>query len=370
MMGKHVIRTSDRIGFKKCRRQYDWSGIDRENWVPLRGAKPLEFGTDCHAGWAAYYDPLTWDLLKSPATRDVVLQNVWAEYMKSHKKHRQKAIDASDYDTLGLEQEDDYAERIILARGMFDNYFEWAPLEDNFTPVEVEVDFEVPILDDKGEHYHCDCHGWPVFYQGRLDGIVQDQFGWYWILEHKTTSVMGDTSHLILDEQTGSYAWAIQHMLGVRVLGILYNEALKKVPHAPPQLVSTRKGRNFSIAKDMDTTYELYLDTITKAGEPIVLYEEILNYLKHQGNKFLRRTPVNRNAEELADIGHRIYLEAQDMLDPDLKIYPNPNRFTCMQCAFRSPCIAKNDGSDYEFLLNADFRQRTSVEISARRARA
>ncbi len=58
------------------------------------------------------------------------------------------------------------------------------------------------------------------------------------------------------------------------------------------------------------------------------------------------------------------------MLDPNLRIYPNPNRFTCMQCAFRSPCIAKNDGSDYEFLLNADFRQRTTVEISARRARA
>ncbi len=365
-MGKHIVRTSDRIAFKKCRRAWDWGGIDRENWVPLKGAKPLEFGTDMHAGWAAYYDPLTWKLLSGPG-RDIVLKNVWAEYIRSHLKHKRKAIDASDYDSLSIEQEEDFNERLLLARGMFDNYFKWAPGQDNFTPTHVEVDFEVPILDESGKHYHHE--GDPVFYQGRLDGIVQDAFGWYWVLEHKTAASLGDTAHLVLDEQTGSYAWAIQHMLGVRILGVIYNEAVKKVPHAPPELMKPRMGRNFSIKKDMDTTYELYLNTIVKAGENVDLYEDMLEHLKREGNKFLRRTPVHRNHHELADIGHRIYLEAKDMLE-DPSLYPNPNKFSCSFCAFRSPCLAKNDGSDYQFLLEADFRQRSTVEIEARRARA
>lgn len=367
---KHVVRTSDRIQYKRCRRSYDLGGIDRANFVPLRASKPLEFGTDWHEAMAVYYDPLTWDLLKSPKTREVVQQAARSAFINANRRRMADAKDMND-GYLPIEIEEDFNERIELGLGMLENYLRWAPLNDNFTPTHIEVDFEVPIIvpHSGGEQMLCLCHGWPVFYQGRLDGIVKDSFGWYWILEHKTTGQMGDTSHLELDEQTGSYAWAVQHMLGIRVLGVIYSEALKDVPHPPQELVRPREGRNFSVNKQSNTTYELALDTLVKAKEDISLYADFLEFLKLQGNKFFKRSQVHRNQHELEDIGDRIFYEASEMLSEDTVMYPNPGRFNCSFCAFRQVCIAMNDGSDYKFLLEEGFRLRTDDEIQARRAR-
>lgn len=338
------------------------------NLVPLRPSKPLEFGTDMHEAWAVLYDPDTWHLVKNPKTRPVILETVRQTFINANKEHRALRADpASGY--VNEEDELDFKEREELGLGMLDGYFAWHLGVDDFTPVRVEVDFEVPVLTPSGEEYLCECHGWPVVYQGRLDGIVQDKFGWYWILEHKTAGQLGDTEHLVLDEQTGSYAWAVKQMLGIRVQGVIYNEAVKKVAHVPLRLKRPREGRNFSVNKQQDTTYELALRTLSEAGEDITLYDDFLEYLKLQGNKFFRRTQVHRNEHELKDQGLRIYHEAREMLNPETVPYPNPSRFNCMMCAFRQPCIAMNDGSDWEFLLQEDYRERTEEEVEARRAR-
>lgn len=390
---KYIIRTSDRLSFKRCRRAWNWSSMMRENLVPVRGAKPLEFGTSWHHAMALYYDPLTWHLVKHPKTRPGVLASIKGSFVAHNKATRDQYVDESG--NLDLETEEDFEERKVLGVMMLDHYFEWAIDEDRgLTPVYVEVDFEVPILQPDGKPLFYPAPGgpwdhpysspisdmreamgmeremWPVFYQGRLDGIVTDQFGFYWILEHKTAAQMADTGHLVLDEQTGSYAWALQHQLGIRVSGIIYNEALKDFPEPPQQLVAPRLGRNFSVNKNARTTYELAYKTLVNAGENLELYEDYLGFLKLEGNKFCRRTPVRRNANELKDMGERIYWEALDMLNWNLPLYPNPSRFACMQCAFRSPCIAKNEGSDYQFILDEGFRHRTDVEVNARRARA
>ena len=367
-MNKHIVRTSDRLQWKKCRRSHHFGSIMHRNLVPVRTAKPLEFGTDWHEGMACLYDPDTWALVRNLKTRGPILESVRQVFINANNTHMKKNADeATGY--IDQEVRDDYVEREALGLGMLDGYFSWQIDIDNFTPTHIEVDFEVPIIDDAGNEMLCMCHGWPVMYQGRLDGIVQDSFGWYWILEHKTAAQLADTQHLQLDEQTGSYAWAVQQMLGIRVQGVIYNEAVKKVAHPPLELMSTRQGRNFSVNKQQDTTYELALTTLTKAGEDLDLYDDFLTYLKLQGNKFYRRTQVHRNIHELQDQGRRIYWEAREMLDPGTVPYPNPSRFNCMMCSFRQPCIAMNDGSDYEFLLEEDYRIRTKDEVDARRAR-
>jgi hypothetical protein len=209
----------------------------------------------------------------------------------------------------------------------------------------------------------CECHGWKVFYQGRIDGIVKDHLGYYWILEHKTTGMMATTEFLDLDDQCGSYAWALRQ-LGIPVKGVIYNEALKDFPGPPKELVRPREGRNFSVNRQQRTTYEVYLETITRAGENIALYDEFLHYLQQEGNPFFRRTQVHRSETELTNLGNRIYDEACDMLDPGLRIYINPGRFTCQFCSFRMPCVSKQEGSDYEFILNELYIQGDPVEGS------
>lgn len=367
MVDKHIIRTSDRLAWKKCRRQHLFGSIMHRNLVPVRGSKPLEFGTDWHEAMGVLYDPLTWPLLKKNPTRNVILQSVVETFIRANLAHR--ATYADDNGGISIDVEQDFDEREALGVGMLEAYFGWQAGIDNFKPTHVEVDFEVPILTPRGEEYYCECHNWPVVYQGRLDGIVQDAFGWYWILEHKTAAQSGPTEHLVLDEQTGSYAWAIRHMLGIRVQGVIYNEAFKKVPHPPIELVRQTEGRNFSVNKNQDTTYEIAIETLSEAGEKLELYADFLEYLKLQGNKFFRRTQVHRNTYELEDQGLRIFHEAREMLNPETVPYPNPSRFNCNMCAFRAPCIAMNDGSDYEFLLQEDYRERTKEEVDARRAR-
>lgn len=339
------------------------------NLVPLRGAKPLEFGTDWHEGMAVLYDPATWSLVMSLKTRKAILESVRQTFIQANAKHRAKYADDTGY--VNIDVEADFKEREELGLGMLDAYFDWQIGIDEFTPTHVEIDFEVPILTPDGGEYHCECHGWPVVYQGRIDSIVQDKFGWYWILEHKTAAQMGPTEHLQLDEQTGSYSWALMQMLGLRVQGVIYNQAVKKVPHAPLELLRPQKGRNYSVNKQQDTTYEIAVSTLSKAGEDLTHpdYVNFLEYLKLQGNKFFRRTQVHRNLHELEDQGKRIFWEARDMLNPDTVPYPNPSQFHCMWCAFRQPCIAMNDGSDYEFLLEEEYRNRTQEEVDARRAR-
>lgn len=367
-MSSHIIRTSDRLQWKRCRRSHHFSSIMHQNLVPNRTAKPLEFGTDWHEAMASLYDPDTWALVRDSKTRGPILESVRQVFVNANFGHRANHADP-DSGYIDQEVRDDYDERQTLGLLMLDGYFDWSIDVDEFTPVHVEVDFEVPILTPEGTEMYCDCHDWPVVYQGRLDGIVQDAFGWYWILEHKTAGQFGDTEHLQLDEQTGSYAWAIQRMLGIRVQGVIYNEAVKKVAHPPQELMRPREGRNFSVNKQADTTYELALRTLTKAGEDLELYDDFLGYLKLQGNKFFRRTQVHRNIHELKDQGLRIYYEAKEMISPDTVPYPNPSRFNCMMCSFRQPCIAMNDGSDYQFLIEEDYRIRTKDEVDARRAR-
>jgi hypothetical protein len=82
-----------------------------------------------------------------------------------------------------------------------------------------------------------------------------------------------------------------------------------------------------------------------------------LNYLREIGDEnFIIRKPVRRNRHQLRNAGYRLYLETLDMLDPNLRIYPNiSNSFKCLNCAFRAPCMAKEDGSDWEQLINDNY---------------
>lgn len=345
MPSKHVIRTSDRLFFKRCREAWNFGSSQRLGYSPAVTPKPLEFGIAMHEAWDIYYDPDYWHL-----PQDFKHRLMRSKFFETVRKQKKAYEDIKD--DLPWELEEEFKERLELGLGMIDHYVKWAPTVDKgFKPVKTEIEFEVPILDPFGYQMTCKCHGWDVFYQGRIDGIVQDEFGYYWILEHKTAGQLQDPRFLVLDEQCGSYAWALRS-LGVRVKGVIYNEALKAWPSRPTPLKMPREGRNFSVNRQQRTTYEVYLDTLVEHGENISLYEDFLSFLREQGNPFFRRTQVHRSDKELDNLGHRIYMEALDILDPDLHIYPSPTRMNCQGCSYREPCVMKQEGSDYEFLLN------------------
>ena len=356
-MGKLIVRTSDRGIFRSCRQEWDWSSKIRQNLEPSQRYAPFEDGTTWHAGMEVYYNPMTWHLLGSDETASAVHQNAREMLVTTHEGSVKEASRLMGGNELPDERLEEYADRLKILQGMLENYFVWAPTADNFKPIKIEIEFEVPIyLPGTITPYTID--GNEVVYQGRLDGIVQDQQGRYWILEHKTAGQFRDTEWLELDPQCGSYAWAIQEQLHVPIAGVIYSQAKKAVPEPPAMLVATRQGRNFSVNKQQNTTYDLYMQTLEKHGESVERYTDMLNFLRVQDNTFFRRIEVYRNSASLKYMGETIYKEAVEMLN-NPSIYPSPGMFNCNYCRFREPCIAKQNGYDFEFILDELYIQRS-----------
>jgi hypothetical protein len=197
---------------------------------------------------------------------------------------------------------------------------------------------------------------------------MQDEFGNLWIVDWKTAARLsgqeeGDApdEYILLDDQITSYVWALW-VLGYKVAGFIHHEIKKAFPVEPEPNKVMRKGCWYSVNKMQNTSYDLYLETISE-GDPAGLasgaYNDFLEYLFNEGTRYYSRKRVPRNRAELESAGKNIWLEACDITSPDLRIYPSPGRFACTFCAYRQPCLGTNQGEDVEYLFLSNFEQRT-----------
>ena len=373
---KHIIRTSDRIQFKRCRRAWDIGSKIRQNYEPIAMRTPLEFGTAIHSFQEVYYDPekWTWD----PEVRYELAKQAFLGELKNQKQlHlRNRGLEYPD-EELRLE----FLDREVLGLGMIAHYHQWAPQEDaklGLTPVYSEIEFEAPILVPKGEEDNLppgfraaeetrqlqkytwveEAEAWlwvSVFYQGRIDAIWQDSNGNYWLVDHKTTArMMTDSQFLELDEQMKSYAWAVQVKLGIKIHGVIYQELYKGFPQEPKALANVRKGCSYSTAKNQDTSYliakKFFQENDTYAYEH-GLYDDYLQFLKYEGKQYFHRWNLRYHQRELENLEEQICWEAIDMLN-DPRCYPNPQRYgdNCTWCDHRMLCIVMNEGGDQEWV--------------------
>lgn len=395
----HSIHTSERLSFRGCRRRWDW--IHNERWYPTVTPKPLEFGTAYHKGMETWYDPELWD--KDPETREqlaiVAFVQVCKEQYAAYLKANAGSIDP--------EAEEDYKERIELGKGMIRYHCRNVSptLDKGFRPYATEIEFEVPITDEEGKQLWCKCdncweryyvwtqtlpdveegkkHPWkvvdqesargiwmglPITYGGRIDMLAIDENGRYWVFDWKTAARLsgqeeGDSSdeYIVLDDQITSYLWALW-TLGLDVAGFVHHETKKAFPIEPEPNKTQRKGCWFSVNKQQNTSYELYVKTVSEndpTGYADGSYDDFLEWLKNSGPRFYSRKQVARSREELANAGRNIMLEALEMTNPKIRIYPSPGRFACSFCAFRQPCIGMNRDEEIEYMLRTNFERRT-----------
>ncbi len=329
-----IIRTSDRGRFKRCRQLWDFESPMRQGYRYTPGIKALDFGIAVHKGLEVYYDPERFENYPREG-REWLAK---AAFLASCNEHKARILSAQP--DMALETETDFEERKTLGLGMLEHYFLWAADHDHdFRPIKSEIEFEVPIP------------GLDAVYQGRIDMIIEDLSGSYWIVDHKTAAQFGETTYLDLDVQASSYCWAIQKQLNIPINGIIYNEIRKTVPKDP------RVNANGSLSKDKNqrTSAYLYRKKLIELGLDTTPYTEYLDHLE-QSQNFFRRTTVYRSVAELARVEYLIGLEARDMLDPAVRIYPNPTKFNCQGCAFFTPCLALMDGSDVDWVLNTSGR--------------
>lgn len=399
----HSIHVSERRSFRGCRRRWAW--IFRDLWYPQTTAKPLEFGVSYHKAAEFWYDPDFWG-----NDRDVrmieTLQVFKVECEKQLKAYKQ-GVAAGKIQQFEEDEvvERDYKDRIELGQGMLREMFKTsAELDHDFyTPVGVEVKFEVPISTEDGETIWCKCdrcvkkarayhasmgegnaehfdalidvhgqdkwRGLPVTFGGRIDMLAQDIYGRYWIFDWKTAARLSTgeagspDDYLWFDDQITGYCWAMR-VLGLDVAGFVYHEQKKAMAEEPEPLKRPYKGALYSQNRSKDYDYTVYKTTVQEndpSGYAAGVYDEYLAYLLDTGSVFYKRHVIHRNEEELAEAGRNIAYEAEEITNPNLRIYPSSGRFSCGFCAFKEPCLMKNRGEDYTYTLESLFEKRKKL---------
>jgi len=185
-----------------------------------------------------------------------------------------------------------------LGYNMLKYYFEeFAPENDDFEVLSVEQEIQARVKTPTGHASH-------VLFGGRVDGTVSRQKQ-NLIMEHKTAASV-DTNGLILDEQMSAYMWGSREM-GMQIDGVIYNILRKVNPYS------------------------------ARSKAP-----------------YVHREIIYRNETELKNQGKQLYQEAQDIRSCK-NFYRTPSRDCNWKCDYRNLCIASLDGSDVDYLIEANY---------------
>lgn len=387
----HLVRGSERSAKRRCLRMWDLGW--RQGWQPHVHAQALEFGTAIHAGMQAIYEPATW----GQTTPEQKLVNAIEAFTSCCNEQRDRYLIATSQTRLTWDGKEDYPNRVELGKHMLEYYvLHIHPKEDvGLRPVKVEQKFQVPILNANGEQLQCwnspTCGqrhkpGALVFQVGRIDAIMEDIIrGGLYPLDWKSvggdkavdgnekqTSRFSRPDLMWTHDQLGPYCFALRYGMktesrpGLDVRGFILAEIRKDYPRVPIALKRRNGGGLFSQSKNQATTFEIYSAYVMEHDQDGYYdgaYNEFLEWLQSkEAPLFHQRIRVEKTPQSLKAIGHNLAIEVENMLRPDLGIYPEPGPITCPRCAYRDPCDMMMMGLDHRYTLNSGFHQESRYD--------
>lgn len=340
-----VIRTSDRISFRECRRRWGWSSHLRHNLEPKSAASPLWLGTGVHYALEDFHGYKHFPTISA----------AFLEYVEACRRMPGDALPM------------DYRELVELGVGMLNYYVGWLEGRDPMTTLwvdgvpQVEVEARIPLPPIEGLP--------PLEYGVKLDRVCRAINGDLWVQDWKT-AIRLETEHLDNDPQTAAYCWAGSVMYEEPIVGMCYTQLWKELPR-PPRLLSSGK---YSTSKSQITTLKMYrkamIDLYVTPDRIPPGNVEVLNHLAEletpERDKFVQRDFKELSKHAIQAEGVKLLLEVPEMVDPDLPLYPNPTRMCTRYCAFYSPCLSMDDGGDWESEIREGYQQRQSEENSWR----
>ena len=355
MAWAYVIRSSDRKMFKSCRRAWDLGSRSRQNYEPVQPTQAFDFDKAMHEALALYYFPGMWEW-----NREIVIPMVLEGFVRSMQEQRNRCLKRRAF---SAKEEQAWNEHLDIGENILSHYAEWAPGVDRFEPIRVAPDFEVNIPNPARPDEDLATPGStpvvPVRYRGRFDALVVNGHDAYWIIEHRIAAeAFADLDELLLDEQSVAACWAWQIFCpGMRIAGVIYNELCKIVPDRPAAMVPARAV----------LTPQIALERRTPPAKLQGLYRQAVkepeNRVEQRGNETFRRTQIARSQKEVESAGRQVALEALEIIDSKLRLYPNPMWVNCSRCDFRQPCRAMYEGADAAAILSTFYRKRSDDEF-------
>ncbi len=329
MSVNYVTRPRENRLFRRCRRAWDFAAGERQHYEPVEPAQVFDFGEAMHDALDVYYFPGMWEW-----NRAIVRPLAVAGFEKSMR--RQRAAYAQTRD-LSAEQVRDFDQHLELGAGVLERYFEWALEVDRFTPIQVAAQFDINVPDpDDPDSGLLTPDRRPIQFRVKIDLAVIDDHELYWLVEHRIITDPGwpDLDQLRLDEQALTRSWAWQLHFLAKLEGTIHNELRAAIP-------------------DPAQTSEVAIGAVPGPG----------GIITQRSTESFRRTHLPRTELEIERRGVAVARETLEMTDPSLRIYPTPSWEHCSICAYRSPCVAINQGLDEQPILQASYRQRVNEDF-------
>lgn len=277
---KEVVTHSSLKVMRRCPKQYEYKYIRRLS--PKRLSKPLERGTWMHSLLEEHHQGRDW---------------------RAEHERRTKLFNA-----MFDEEKDFYGDLPTELLALMEAYL-WYYEDDPITVIETEFTIETELPNG-------------VVYRGRVDALMEDQFG-LWIWDHKTHKTLPDLNFRLLDGQSALYIWAaLRRKLPVQ--GFKWNY-IRTVPPARPKAI--KDGSRLSkVLGDTDyVTFKAGVQALMKSGElrrDCVDLDDIkkkLRYLKGQKyvpgepqtSPFFRRDSLEKSPEMLERVARENFHTVQ-----------------------------------------------------------
>ncbi len=384
------IHASDIASFMRCRRYWSWSSPARNNLrrkVGLFGINlNLWFGSGVHYALEHYYNPV---LKRDP----VESFSTWFDmqwtggFVPAGSSLEEQTYDLEPIHTdngmivQGLRDllpdpfEDEFLDFRDLGIGMMTFYKDYAERNDDFEVIAAESQFSIPLefeaidIREQSPNYQKKLE---VHLRGKRDAILfyperKDPRMQYGIHDYKTASKVDEDYFLKLenDAQCTTYVVAsikeaeMHDLPWTNVQDVLYS-ALRKVYPKPPT-ITTRGFPSLDRSKE-STTAQMFSETVKELGLVDWFHNDekaqgYYDYLLEEGDRvFIQRDHAIRNSHQIKVAYSELQMVAKEMLDPNVNIYKHPSGMNyCTRCAFRSPCLAHDDGSDWQGMLSDGY---------------
>lgn len=329
MSVNYMTRPQEGRLFRRCRRAWDLGARERRNYEPIELAQVFDFGEAIHDALDVYYFPGMWEW-----NRAIVRPLAVAGFEKSMRRQRAAYGQTRD---LSAAQISDFDQHLELGTGVLERYFDWALEVDRFTPIQVAAQFDISVPDPANPDSGLITPDQrPIQYRVKIDLAVIDEHELYWLVEHRviTDPAWPDLDQLRLDEQALTRSWAWQLGFLAKLEGTIHNELRAVMP-------------------DPARSSDVAIRAIPGPG----------GIITQRSTESFRRTHIPRTELEIEGRGVAVARETQEMTDPSLRIYPNPSWENCSTCAYRSPCLAINQGLDEQPILQASYQRRIGEDF-------
>lgn len=193
-------------------------------------------------------------------------------------------------------------------------------------------------------------------FKGVMDALAKDTQGNVWVVEHKTHKKIPDDEVRLSALQAILYVWALPKAGYPKPVGILWDYLRTKAPVIPESL----KTGGLSKRKNIDSTYQTYLDEVKRLGLNQEDYQDILNLLRVKPDNFYKRVYFPAPSKHtINEVVHDFIESAKEIVESGPKKKTRAlSPFTCRGCSYAMLCRCELLDLDTEFVISRDYRKK------------